>query len=73
MDARDSWGILGLSQWGKRADVSSFEILVRFKIPPDESYSGICVLADLFVCVKYTNTRSHSVLVVQERRLWCKF
>jgi hypothetical protein len=26
-----------------------------------ESYNGICVLADLFVCVKYTNKLSGTV------------
>jgi hypothetical protein len=30
VDARDSWGILGLSQRGKRVRISSFEILVCF-------------------------------------------
>ena len=31
------------------------------KIPPGESYSGIRALADLSVCVKYTNKLSGSV------------
>ena len=30
-------------------------------IPPGESYSGIHALADLFVCVKYTNKLSGAI------------
>ena len=30
-------------------------------ISPGESYSGICALADLSVCVKYTNKLSGTV------------
>ena len=30
-------------------------------IPPGESYSGIHVLADLSVCVKYTNKLSGAI------------
>ena len=32
-----------------------------FRILPDESYSGIRALADLSVCVKYTNKLSGAV------------
>ena len=30
-------------------------------MPPGESYSGICALADLSMCVKYTNKLSGAV------------
>ena len=45
--SRLSWTVVNLTR---------FPVDTILGIPPGESYSGIRALADLSVCVKYTNT-----------------
>ena len=42
-------------------NLTRFPVDTILGIPPGESYSGICALTDLSVCVKYTNKLSSAV------------